>query len=232
MWKKLIVMLILLIPLVSAANLHGNVYNFDLELSKNVKITIDTQPEQVIISKDGSYMFNVPKGDYQLYAESYEDGEIVATAKENISVIDDGEYRFDIVLFPYLEDESNLLNENFEIDPKEFQTNESVWWYVFTILISILVIFLGLVAVKKTRLSNKDKLEIAVDSIENQFEDDLEKVIKILEENNGRITQKELRKKLGLSEAKVSLMITELQHKNVVTKIKKGRANIIIMNKN
>ena len=60
---------------------------------------------------------------------------------------------------------------------------------------------------------------------------DLEKVIKILKEEGGRATQKVIRKEIPLSEAKISLMIAELEHKGVIEKIKKGRGNIIILKK-
>ena len=42
--------------------------------------------------------------------------------------------------------------------------------------------------------------------------------------------QKDLRKQLMLSEAKVSLMISELESLNKLKRIKKGRANIIVLN--
>ena len=54
-------------------------------------------------------------------------------------------------------------------------------------------------------------------------------VMDIIKKHGGRITQKELRKEMPLSEAKVSLLISELEHKNKIEKIKKGRGNIIIL---
>ena len=57
---------------------------------------------------------------------------------------------------------------------------------------------------------------------------ELKKIIDVLKEHGGRATQKDIRKKYpSLSEAKISLMITELQHKDIVQKVKKGRGNII-----
>ena len=35
-----------------------------------------------------------------------------------------------------------------------------------------------------------------------------------------------------MSEAKISLMIAELEHKGLVEKIKKGRGNIVVLKKN
>ena len=61
--------------------------------------------------------------------------------------------------------------------------------------------------------------------------DDLREVIRIIEKSGGRITQLDLRKALPYSEAKVSLMITDLENRGIVKKIKKGRGNVLILNR-
>ena len=53
----------------------------------------------------------------------------------------------------------------------------------------------------------------------------------MIRKEGGRATQKDIRKQIPLSEAKISLMLAELEHKGVVEKIKKGRGNIIILKK-
>ena len=63
----------------------------------------------------------------------------------------------------------------------------------------------------------------------DKLPDDLKEIIEILERLGGRMTQKELRTKLNCSEAKVSLMITDLEDKGLVHKVKKGRGNIILL---
>ena len=55
-------------------------------------------------------------------------------------------------------------------------------------------------------------------------------ILDILKQEGGRATQKEIRKHIPLSEAKISLMIAELEAKGKVKKVKKGRGNIIILN--
>lgn len=60
--------------------------------------------------------------------------------------------------------------------------------------------------------------------------DDLRELIAILAKNGNRMTQKDLRGILRRhSEAKVSLMITDLEDRGLVRKIKKGRGNVIIL---
>jgi len=60
--------------------------------------------------------------------------------------------------------------------------------------------------------------------------DYLDKILELIKKE-GRITQKEIRKQIPLSEAKISLIISELEAKGIVRKIKRGRGNIIILEK-
>jgi uncharacterized membrane protein len=63
----------------------------------------------------------------------------------------------------------------------------------------------------------------------DKLPDDLKEIIHILESQGGRMTQKDLRARLNCSEAKVSLMITDLEDRGLVHKVKKGRGNIILL---
>jgi hypothetical protein len=58
---------------------------------------------------------------------------------------------------------------------------------------------------------------------------DCREVIAIMEKNGGRITQLDLRKALPYSEAKVSLIVSDLENRGLVKKIKKGRGNVLIL---
>jgi uncharacterized membrane protein len=68
----------------------------------------------------------------------------------------------------------------------------------------------------------KDNEEILKDDYLNQ-------VFNLIKKEK-RITQKDIRKNFDLSEAKISLIISELEDKKLIKKIKKGRGNIIIIN--
>jgi uncharacterized membrane protein len=61
--------------------------------------------------------------------------------------------------------------------------------------------------------------------------EDLTKITDLLKKNNGRMTQKAIRKEFPLSEAKISLMIAELEALGKIKKIKRGRGNIIVLTK-
>lgn len=74
-------------------------------------------------------------------------------------------------------------------------------------------------------MEDKERLEK-----EDKLASDTEIILEILKKEGGRATQKEIRKHIPLSEAKISLMIAELEHQKKVKKVKKGRGNIIILN--
>ncbi|MEL4305390.1 DUF7343 domain-containing protein [Methanococcoides sp. LMO-2] len=58
---------------------------------------------------------------------------------------------------------------------------------------------------------------------------DLQEVLDIIRSGGGRITQKDLRSKLSYSEAKVSLIVSDLENRGLVEKFKKGRGNVILI---
>jgi uncharacterized membrane protein len=58
---------------------------------------------------------------------------------------------------------------------------------------------------------------------------DLQEVMDIIRGQGGRITQKDLRSKLKYSEGKVSLMIADLERRDLLEKFKRGRGNVIIL---
>ncbi len=78
---------------------------------------------------------------------------------------------------------------------------------------------------KKEDIKDETKIDI------NSNDEYLNKVLNLIKKEK-RITQKEIRKNFDLSEAKISLIISELEEKKIIKKIKKGRGNIIIFNKN
>lgn len=75
----------------------------------------------------------------------------------------------------------------------------------------------------------KVEVEVMVDADQNRkLPDDLDTIYNMIVDVGGRVTQKDLRKKLPYSEAKVSLMLADLEDRGFIRKIKKGRSNIII----
>jgi uncharacterized membrane protein len=89
---------------------------------------------------------------------------------------------------------------------------------------------------KVASMESKDEVSSdGTDEVEPEVPDtvplpsDLQEVLDIIGSSGGRITQKDLRGKLRYSEAKVSLIVSDLENRGLVEKFKKGRGNIIII---
>ncbi len=236
MRKSIIYFLItlLLISSVSAATLHGDIYNLNLEKVENVLIEINTVPKQQLLAKNGEYSFELPEGDYILKAYK---GELAA--EEKIKVLGEGNFVFDLFLFPSLEEEDEFLSELNDIEIEEEKKGFAKYpLYSYLIALGIFLIAVGRIVLArrkygKSRVRKKKREEVKEEKgavEEETTSDDLDKALEIIKQHNGRITQKELRKEMiYLSEAKISLILTELEHKNQIEKIKKGRGNVVIL---
>ncbi len=213
---------LLFVDLVSAATIHGTVYDFSLDKINNAIIEINTNPVQRQIAIDASYKFNVQKGSYTITAKN-QYNEILIT--ENIEIIDEGDYTLDLISL--LEIDEDLLNP--EIDPEAdletLERNGNNTWLIIVIL--IIIIFLSILFYRKRK---HKKTYCGGSDFKGLDETDLtNKVLEIIKKQEGRTTQKELRKLLPYSEAKISLVLTELESKGKIEKIKKGRSNVIIL---
>lgn len=209
--KKEILMLYLLFlliisPSVLAARLHGTVYSPYLEKLDKVIVEVNTVPQQTIVTIDSSYVFNLPEGNYIItaYSEAKE-----YSIKENVTITSEGEFNLDLILFQNIDDEIE------DIDIPELTSVSTIWTYVLIVWLVIVFVILYLMRSAKKLGSDLD--------------DELDQVRKFIKESGGRVNQKDIRKKFPWSEAKISLIITELEDKKLIKKIKKGRTNVIIL---
>ena len=108
----LILVFLLAIPIAFSATIHGTIYDLSLDKASDVRLEIDTEPQQFYISKNGSYAFNVPVGSYEVKAEQYIGSLLKASVTENITIKDDGTFVLDLILFPTIEEiEEDIEND-------------------------------------------------------------------------------------------------------------------------
>lgn len=230
---------------------------------------MNTSPPQDMITRNGSYSFNLDKGTYTIIARYGVNTSNELLTMENVTISqDDHDYVIDLVLFPssYFDDLA-LLNENSTpiiSEPADTSSQSQGPEYIIMIAVAAAIVVVGGVAVfvylkkRKKRASAVTKVQEQLPSGQQEalpesvtepekeaplpplqpsasndvtLPEDLREVIRIIEKSRGRITQLDLRKALPYSEAKVSLMITDLENRGIVKKIKKGRGNVIILNK-
>ena len=219
---------LLLIGIADAATIHGAVYDLSLKRVNNARVEINTSPKQFLIAQNGSYSFNIPNGNYIIKAQLIQINTVIASVQENISIKQTGDYVLDLILFPDVEEGIGDIDIDVNEGIIEAKKNTTlIWFLVFVILAAAVVLFFYFTKIKKQK---KETSEIKSEQKEEQYEDtDLQQLIKIIKQEGGRTTQKDIRKQMPLSEAKISLMIAELEHKGIIEKIKKGRGNIIIL---
>ena len=229
---SIIILLLFLIPLVSAAMIKGNIYNDNLEIEKDILIKVNTIPEQQYLSKDGSYVLFIPQGKYVLTAQK---GFLLVN--EEINIVNEGEYNFDIFLIPDFIEEDELWTETEEelVDDSLYKSNV-VWIWILVFVILVGLIWFN----RKNKLLNKifkknikrNLEEKVIEEVKEELNEPiyLNETIEIIKKYDGRISQKELRREMmHLSEAKISLILTELEHKGRIEKIKKGRGNVVLL---
>ena len=215
--------------LVGSAFLKGTIYNcFSFEPQKNAIVEVNSTPHQKIISKDGTYSFFLPPGNYSVRSLFFENNSLAYSAQENVTIVSNGTYNLDLILSPILNNSETLITlpANFteiyppsgSFDGKVYESSPSnnFQYFVFAFVVIIISALAAFFILKKPMEKQK-------------MPDDLQTLVSIIGGAGGRITQKELRKKLPLSEAKVSLMLSDLEEQGKIKKIKRGRGNIIIL---
>ena len=221
----LLLIALVLIPLTTAATLHGIIYTAELEIAENVLVEIDTQPGQRMLSTDGEYSFEVPQGEYTIKVTYLEYG-LNTTSTESVSVQHDGAFTFDLFLLPSLDEEEALIDDLEDIfaEPPIDPLADGNGGFPWPVLVLVgLLVFASALAVIMPRMHHRNGQN------GNGEEDMATVILSIIKREGGRITQKELRKRLPHSEAKVSLVVAELEAKGKLEKLKKGRGNILVL---
>jgi uncharacterized membrane protein len=244
----------------SAVTLHGKIYDIRLNELNNVVVEVNSSPRQRFVSKDGGYSFELNPGQYLLTANYRADG-IEYDVAEEINVSQQGDYVYDLFLMPELDDDEILESSGSGSEVFDLQTDTSapekkkaLGTALIVLLLVVLLLIVYFFARRMTRRKQKAELKEAgraekaarnmahhaLSTPDNKTQKtsdsgsigtDLSTVVDIIRREGGRTTQKELRRQIPLSEAKISLMIAELEHKGVVQKVKKGRGNLLILRK-
>jgi uncharacterized membrane protein len=215
-----------------AATIHGTVYDLSLEPMDSF-VEINSVPKQFYVAVNGTYEFNINPGNYLLKVNST-DGSTI----ESIDIVDDGDYIIDVVIGldidePIVFDDdttvtdiSTGINDSSHNNSSNLSPNSSILSLTLgIIIIAILAVIVIILLISRSRTSKK--------FINKNIPDDTdisglaERVLALIREHS-RITQKELRKMMPYSEAKISLIVAELEHDGRIRKIKKGRGNILV----
>lgn len=232
MYIQLVLLFLLCLNIATAAIISGSIYDLSLQKESNAVVEINTVPQQLLVSKSGDYSFNVRPGTYSLYAFTN-----TSEAAESLVVADDGNYTLDIILAEKLTDMRDILLKESDMNVSSADIQEpksNAYMIVITIIVVLLLLaIIAFFIVMRSRKHKRAKHGIehgtanANKNANISVDEHEQRVLSIIKKEK-RTTQKDLRKEIPLSEAKVSLIISDLEDKGKIRKIKKGRGNILI----
>jgi len=225
-----------------AAEVHGVIYTWsDFEKPlKNAIVEINSIPVQSKVATNGTYSFDdLQPGNYTIKARSYRNNILEYSAQEEVQIVDrEGNFNIDILLFPPTDSDIEYLgdmNLTADIDIKNDGYRDT-YLLVAAILI-ILCSALFFLWMKKKKITSDGQVIYdppvqqpgkIPDIPEKEIPEDIQNLYALIMKKGGRVTQKELRGEMKCSEAKVSLMLDDLEDRGYIKKIRKGRSNIII----
>jgi uncharacterized membrane protein len=225
MLGKTFICLALMLSASLATTVYGTIYEWStLEPLKDCILEANSTPMQQLISKNGNYSFQLPIGSYEITAKYYENNSLLLESTDKVSVVSDGNYLMDIIMFPAIDLGEPLFNETDpNLDEQYLFINQDNWLNIvfFSMVITAVVLLLAY----RIRTGKKEKPE-PIEEKSGRLSKEARQVLEIIQKEN-RTTQKELRKKLPWSEAKVSLIVADLEERGLIKKIKKGRGNIL-----
>ena len=225
-----------------AAEVHGVIYTWsDFEKPlKNAVVEINSIPVQSKVATNGTYSFDdLQPGNYTIKAKSYRNNVLEYSAEEEVQIVDrEGNFNIDILLFPPTDSEIEYLGDMNLTADIDIKNGES--WDTYLLVAAILIILcsaLFFLWKKKKKITSNglvineppvEKTGKAPDIPEKEIPDDLQNLYALIMKKGGRVTQKDIRGEMKCSEAKVSLMLDDLEDRGYIKKIRKGRSNIII----
>jgi uncharacterized membrane protein len=231
------ILLMSLITVTQAASVNGTLYDWsDFEKPlKNVIVEVLENSTKINykVSLDGTYYFPTSPGNYTIRAKYYKNNILELTGEDNVQIEKPDETRnIDIILFPPTNLEDEYLRDVNLTDVMDNKQDNSLPLYAFITIILIICSILFFYWIKKKNTKpeepkpHTERSQTAM--AEKGLPDDLKDLYDLIIKTGGRTTQKDLRKKMSCSEAKVSLMLDDLENRGFIKKIKKGRSNVIL----
>lgn len=238
----IILVIIALISGAHAATVQGAIYawsDFEKPL-KNGILEINSIPAQSKVSTDGTYVFeNLPPGNYTIKAKYFRNNVLELAEEEEIQILEsEGKFNIDLLLFPPTDTELEYLGDINLTGDMEIKGESDLTSYIILVFILITAgIATYYIYYRSRNKKTTEAVEVSNESITQQptampktmeLPEDLLELYNLIIKKGGRVTQKDLRGQMKCSEAKVSLMLDDLEDRGFIKKIRKGRSNIII----
>jgi len=227
MLRKTLFFVLLLASVSLAATVHGIIYEWStLEPLEDSIVYVNSTPAQQLVSRDGNYSFELPMGNYEIVARYYENNSLALETTESITIGTEGRYLLDLIMFPALDLGEPLFNETWpDLDEQYLYSRQDDWSSIIflSVILAAVILFFAVKIGLKSRVEQRQETQ---EERPKRLSKEARQVLEIIQKEQ-RTTQKELRKKLPWSEAKVSLIVADLEERGLIKKIKKGRGNIL-----
>ncbi|MDD5340067.1 MAG: hypothetical protein PHV13_02350 [Candidatus ainarchaeum sp.] len=193
----------LLASLCSAAFVHGSIYSGDLQKVNSTLIRVDGPFSYQLVTDKANYSIYLPEGNYTISASVYDQSGNTALYAEEAVKVGGEDQTMDLVLRP-------------------------AWPMTYTVaLLVIFIIACAFLWARRPSGPPRPRQEAPAARKTAEPDEDAEAVLRALDGFEGRATQKELKESLGFSDAKLSLILSELESLGKIRKFKRGRGNII-----
>src|SRR3989344_7983486 len=162
--KALIILILfslLIINNVSAATIHGSVYDISLNKVKDIIIEIDSVPVQRFISNDGSYSFELSNGNYRITAKILPNTKI---AEESININSDGSFNIDLFIDINIPESEllNDINEDYTKDLSIKENSNNIIKALGILIIFIIILYGFFYHKKKSKETETDDISLEV----------------------------------------------------------------------
>ncbi len=218
---KHVLILLLLSFSLHAVFLSGTIYDSDTDqVAKNILMKFSGVNTYQYFSKTGNFSINVVSGNYTVTLLDIMNDTVLRQGKEDISI--DSDSVIDFLIFPSDGDNAYGINvsevfgsENVESTLIPVAPSYSSYLWVYLIVFLVLCGMLYYHVFKKKAIQNSSTLILTSE----------EQLIYTLIKKEKIVSQKELRKNVSFSEARVSMILSSLEEKGILKRIKKGNAN-------
>lgn len=223
---------------VSAVMVGGDAYSVDdLFPRPGVVLKFEGPTTYQAVLEEGNYSVELPPGEYTVTAYYYEESKLKYYFQEKMKV-EGEEINYDIMLFPPNEfeqvvefiGEADTGEEILEIpEPEPAEQKEAAGIGLEWILlpIALLVVAAYLLIFRKKGASKAPEEVKKVELPPKELDAEEKKLLEILKSSEGMSTQKELRDIFKCTETKMSLLVSSLEARGLVKRIKRGRENIV-----
>jgi len=209
-----VLILLLLLSLTHAAYIYGDIYQQNLEKVNKTAIRIEGRFSYQLVTEKANYSIFLPEGEYQISASAFDQsGNPMLRAEENVNVGSEDQ-RLDLVLKPVFNLDFLPYVIAFGLIAGVFLWANRKWESKAT-------------GVSSESRKSEEKKEPSISVPQFELDDDANAVLRTLDSMEGRATQKEIKEALRFSDAKLSLILSELEQYGYIKKFKRGRANIV-----